>query len=625
MSTLKRVRRRALATVLSLCVCLCLALSAKAADVRSALNQVPENAPVVIVVPSLAGLSQKISMLNDAMGLGIPQLADALGEFKRSFNMNNGLREDGPLLLVVASLEGLENPGQGEPPVVMLVPVADYKAFIGNFQGADAEAAIAQLQGPNGQQLFARKADEFAVVGSDKALVEAFKSGGKGDAMLASAGKLGGKYLSGSDAAIYFNVPVMEPKLGPALQKAMAEAQAMAAQQQGAQGAPDPELMKAVLSMYNDLLTMMLRDTSAGVMALDINELGVGFTGAAQFKQGSQMAGFFKNGAAASDKLEKLPNQPYLMASAMNLEGLALKPLIEGVLNRLPANQQGGVAQVVRAALPLIEKTKSTAAAYYVPPQNAGLMGGLFQGLTIVETTDAKGYVQAFKDQLTALNQVKIEMPAAPAAPGADPGAADAQPEGPQAMTFTTQFTPNAIQIEGVTVDQYQLQYSFPPAMMQQMGQMGPMMMMMGGTGQTGYIAAVDDKMVVTTTTLSADIARQGIAALKAGKGLGTQQTITQVRQNLTPNPSVEAYLSVSGVMDVANPFMAMMGVPQIQVPQNLPPVGSSMSVQDGGAAQRLFVPSPVVRFVSDTIIPLVRGAAGGGMQGPQRGGPAPF
>jgi hypothetical protein len=320
------------------------------------------------------------------------------------------------------------------------------------------------------------------------------------------------------------------------------------------------------------------------------------------------------------------------MATAMNLEGLGLKPMIEGMLNRLPANQQGGMVQFVRGALPLIERTKSTTAAYYVPPQGGGGMmaGGLFQGVTLVETTDAKGYVQAVKDQLAAMNTLKIEMPAPAPAPGnAGNGGADAgQPAAggePQAITFVTKFTPNALQIEGVAVDQYELTSTLPPALMQEMGQMGPMMMMMGATGQSGYIAAVDETWVMTTSTPSADLARQGLTALKANKGLGTQKLLTQVRENLTPNAMMEYYLSINGMMDVVNPFMAMAGAAAIQVPQNLPPVGGSVSVLDGGAAERLFVPAPVVRFINESIAAF-RDQAGGGPQPAPRGGePAPF
>ena len=105
----------------------------------------------------------------------------------------------------------------------------------------------------------------------------------------------------------------------------------------------------------------------------------------------------------------------------------------------------------------------------------------------------------------------------------------------------------------------------------------------------------------MTTTSLNEEVVRQALASLKDTKGLGTQATIGQVRSNLTAKPSIDMYVGIAGIMTTANSFLAVMGQQPIQVPADLPPVGMSATVQDAGAASRLFVPIPVVRFIKDS------------------------
>lgn len=623
MLTLQSVRQ-AVTGAWILAVLLVGALTPARAVEMAVLDQAPAEAPVVIVVPSLSKLNQKIAMMNDAMGLHLPQLADALSTFKQSLGIGEGLREDGALIVALTSVEGMDGPG--EPPMVLLMPVSDYATFVKNFHG-DATQEIAALTMPGGQPGFVKKSEGYAVMGPKREVVEAYKPGNAAAALQKAAGKLGKRFMDGSDAFVFINLQLMAPKLQPKIQQELARAMERVGAQPGTQA--NPELAKAFMKMYGDATTAVLRDSTAAILGADINELGVGLTGTIQFKPDSAVAKLIPNGGESAGALVKLPNQPYLVATGIDFEGIAVKQIIDQALAYIPKDQGGAMLEMVRKSLPLVSLIKNVGQAYYVPAGGAagGLGASLFNGVSIASVSDANAYVQGYKDYITSLNNLRIEMgdgAAPPPAGGANPPA--------EALVFNTKYTANALQIDGVSVDQFEIQYNLPRSVMQQMGQLGPLMMMLGGQGQSGYLATVGNQVVMTTTP-NANLVRQALASLKEEKGLGAAETLSQVRANLPPKPTMEIYLSMAGIVSTANGFMGMMGQPPIQVPADLPPVGMGLSIEESGAAGRWFVPVPVVKFVMDTYNAMNAAGMGGRPGGPpaqpvqprQGPQPAPF
>jgi hypothetical protein len=124
------------------------------------------------------------------------------------------------------------------------------------------------------------------------------------------------------------------------------------------------------------------------------------------------------------------------------------------------------------------------------------------------------------------------------------------------------------------------------------------------------------------TMTPDAQLLRETLAGLGRGNGLGSDGPIEQTRSTALPGQeTLEAYLSVPGLIGTVNAFMAMMGQQPIEAPQDLPPLALGYGIEDHGISMRLYVPTKVIRFCKDTATNIM-GMMGGGQQGPDGMGP---
>src|SRR5258708_3199379 len=98
------------------------------------LNQVPSDAMFVLKLKNLGSVSDKAGVLAKQFGLVEmnPAAADPLGWMLTEGGMANGVDKAGDAALVIAHGEL----GSRPPPLIILIPVSDYKAFVGNFADA---------------------------------------------------------------------------------------------------------------------------------------------------------------------------------------------------------------------------------------------------------------------------------------------------------------------------------------------------------------------------------------------------------------------------------------------------------------------------------------------------------
>ncbi|MCX5662418.1 MAG: hypothetical protein NTW19_22285 [Planctomycetota bacterium] len=595
-----RQRWRAVATLALACVWAAGA-PARAAEpqaqaVQTALNQVPAEAPIVVLMPNLAGLSQKLLMLNDALALKLPYLSDSLAELKMTLGASRGMRDDGPLMIVPTGIGA--KAGNEAPPMLVFFPVSDYAAFVGNYNGNPADA-VASLVLPGQRPGFARKLEGFALVSPSKQAVEAYKPGNAAAAWNTSLGKLAAPYLASSDAMLLMNVAAMSPRLIPMFTEEMADARARA---ETADGTPQARASaRSAQEMFNGIVMPWLRDTSGALVALEIAEDGVALTTTTQFKPGSPLAAIYGTGGESAPLLGRLANQGFVLAGAINTQGLAVQQIADGLVARAAAGGGGPMVDLLKRAVPIAVGAKGFGTVYYIP-QAGGAVGTLLTGVTIMESADAKGLLATCRKFIEDLNDVKV--PIAVDAAGAKAGA------GAGVITYKTGYLPAFLQMEGVAADQYKVNFELPPSVSEGMGKYGPVVMMLGGSGQGGYLAPTGNYVMMTSVTDS-QLVRQALQSARVETGLGTNPLVTQVRGRLTPKPSAEAYLSVQGVVRSINPVMSMLAMPAMTVPADMPPIGAGATLQNNAIAARLFLPTPVLRWVRDmTRPPEAEGAA---------------
>jgi hypothetical protein len=545
-------------------------------------------------------------------------MPDLLSEFKHETGMQQGLDADGSLMVVVPRLEANEAGGVKTPPVVMLAPVRDYGAFVGNF-GGNAGQAVTNLALPDGRAGFAKKLGGYAVMSDRREAVEAYEQQADAARKLAEAAGLQGRhYLGEGDVVVLVNfrnapVELLMRSLRTATEQLPGLGAGMGAMPPGAVGADAQQGLEA--------MERLLRQMDAFVISVDFGERGLGITMAAQSKAGTNLAAAIGQGPGDErfqQMLARLPGRPYLAAASADFANMDPGVLFDEIMGLMP--DEGPfkpLLEQIRTARPLLTGMRSMAQVTFAPDQQAmmgmGGMGSMFTSVTVIEADEPQGYLTSMRQYIEKFNGMKIEVPAPPGGAGMGGGAGPGGGQGPMAMTMVTGYQPNVLQIEGQSVDQYEVRMQMPPQMM---AQMGPMAAMMGMTAQQGYVTR-QGEYVIQTQGLDANILRQAVSAVKQTKGLGVDGMIPQLRPIvLPPGANGEFYFDINPLAQMASGLAAAFGGQPFDVPQNMPPIAGGMGVRDHGIAMRMFVPTEVMRFVGEVVGQLQ------GMQGGMPGGP---
>jgi hypothetical protein len=592
------------------------------ADLADALDQLPPEAQVVIVVPNLASLNQKIAALKTALNLPVPELEDAVGALKREMGMVQGVDDNGAALIIIQNITDQVTKGV-DPQMLIMVPVTDYGAFVGNYGGTTG-ADITPLTIMGTGSGFGKQVGNYALMAELEQTVENYAPANAGEAFAQKFGPLGQQYLGSEDILVLVDLEKLGPVVTPLVDNAIAEMKQQFEHLVEAEmmDAATAESMSSIYEVYGSAAKAVLKDANGLLLGLDLADEGVGLAKVFHYKPESVMAELFPGGSSdAAATLQQLPQQPYIFAAAFDAKAVAVGKLYEKLIAALPDPKNNPMVAGYEHWLPMVDQVKSMATALYAPSEAGMMSGAMLNSLSIIQTEDAAAYVESFRKYLTAINATSVGMPAA-----TGPGQAT-QP----AVTYTTSFTPNALQIEGVKIDQYQLQLTYSPQMMQQMGPLAPVIMMFGGSGYSGYIAA-DGNHVLMTTVTDPQLISRGLQGLKGKAGLGTSPQIRQLQQSALPaQPVMESYLSLDGMAEAANAFMPMFGAPPIVVPDDVPPVAMGMSIADQSIAARMYIPTRTVQFAIDTVQGLMASMGGGGQApgtrpgaGPRPGEPMP-
>src|SRR4051812_43880379 len=180
---MKPLRRLSLAVV---AVFLLAPLAARA----QVLQQVPADAAVVIKVNKLKATSDKIAAFAQKIGITdfVPQMKDPLGQFLNRPGMSRGVDPDGEMAIVLLNEVvaagavdadagagagvGRGRGGRPKPPVMALVPVTDYKAFLGNYPGArtEGDVSVVKVKGDPGDT-YVMQWGNYAAISDSKARV----------------------------------------------------------------------------------------------------------------------------------------------------------------------------------------------------------------------------------------------------------------------------------------------------------------------------------------------------------------------------------------------------------------------------------------------------------------------
>ncbi|MEM1109366.1 MAG: hypothetical protein AAGH99_11840 [Planctomycetota bacterium] len=588
---------------------------AAAPAVTAALDQVADGAEVVVVVPSLSGLNEAIAEFGAATGLDRfgPELDDAVGAFKQQMGWQEGVDDDGAALVVLTGVaeaitDAIDGGGQ-EPEAILLVPVTDHKAFVSQL-GGDPAADVSRITMMG--EGFAKELNGYAVLGENLETVQGYAAGDNGKAITDELGPMVAEYLNGGESLIYVDVAAMAEPLNAAIDKMRNE---MAAQMNNP-GVPASMqgMIEGFVDLYEDWARTAVDGTDKLLLSLDFGDDGLGMTISSKLIGGSELTKVFTpaedagDGSASSALLAALPDQPYIYASAIDANRFGLGAMVDKIAEAMGGDKAGFMATFLES-IDAIKGVNGVASVFYTPDPAAMMAGGFYTSLTVYDTDDAASYLAQQKANFEKLNDLKVPLPAA------EPG----QPD--QEMTFTSTYTEKALVIDDIDVHQYQVTTVLPPAMMQQFG---PMAMMMGNSGSSGYIAAKDGKVLVTTVP-DPQLITNGLRAVDQNGGVGSAGNIATLRESSLPaDSSLELYVSVAGIANTVNPFLLMFSPngEQLDVPADLSPLAMGGASDGEAVAMKMFVPHDLVKFGVETyekFAPAAPGQGGNGSNRPPR------
>jgi hypothetical protein len=568
------------------------------------MDQVPSDALVVLRIKNLDQANKKVAKF--AKGLGLDQMdprwADPLGALEQEAKVGKGVNRGGDL--AVAFLDPDKFGGNPEQSIVVLVPVSDYKGFLGNFKDTADEGGVTRATPQEGgDEVFLAQWGKYAALSPNKAIVARKPSGGI---------KLQGaaaKESDAKDAIIYVNMKAVSPKLLPQLREGREQAmqQVVAALEAEDNARKFVPVAKAFVNQLLNLPERFLTDARSATIGLSLVDEGITSTVMAEFEPGSylgKLAAGIKN--TDGPLTAGLPDRRYFMVGGGAADPKTTAQLLTDVVDPITAELRK--IEEARPFMAAIDAWKKAAASMtgqsfgWVAPQGRLGEESLIQQVQVLRG-DAKTIHESMRQTLKAMSEVFKMIP-----PEAGGGAA---------VTFN--IKPGGKSVAGVALDTYETKINLPEdnpgaAEAKQM-----MALIYGPAGQTGVMGAVDPKTFIAVQGGNEKLITDTVAAAKANDDkLANQAGVKMVSAQLPKSRAGVAYVNLEAIVNTGIQAGQQFGAlpPNLRVKPNLPPIG--MAIASEGSAIRIdgFVPNALIQGLMTAGLEAQRAFEGGGAPG---------
>jgi len=534
------------------------------------LDRVPDDAAMIMVVQDIGGFHEKASGLAEL--LDVPQAGMALGMIG-GLLQTPGLNSNGNMAIAFLADEKGDLDFEAEtPPMVMLLPVSDYEDFGAAFGAKDHEGAIDAIS-LMGESAYLRDLGAgWAAVSPDGELLAEFAGtpGNLGDHER-RLGAAGDEISSSSDMFLAVNISVLAPAIREGVEGMKGQMEMMAAMMgQQAQG------MEEMADLVSSLSEELIRDGRAAMMGVGIGGEGLKLDFGAQFEPGSELAEMLDAPGEALGMLANVPDLPYLVAVGLDTSSPAMKKLaarfaeISAEMNPQQADMLGMMNMSKLADL-------QDGFAFLMGNPPAIIGGGLFSQ-TLQFTKSGKP-----QELLDKTAKMMSDM--------------DGMTQ--QGITFDTRYEQNATEIEGLPVHRWGMKMTFDPSEPSaQQAQMGMTMIFGPAGGPNGYYAGVENGLI-TTYSQNTPLMSQAIEAAREGGGLATSDEIVEAAGRLPDGCVMQVFIGSESIVQQASSVLAMLGMGgQLDVGDDLSPIAGGLSMREGGAVGRVFVPTDVIELI---------------------------
>jgi len=524
-----------------------------------------------------------------------PQLADPLGALQDHLKIKDGLDKNGDLALVyfdpatVTDVTDVSNDSRG---LMLILPVSDYKAFIGNFPDAKTDGDVTQVTMANSPQpAFMANWGNYAVVAQSKMLVST-----KPTSALKPPGASQAE-LDAKDFVLYANVAALRAKLRPMV----ASGKDSFTQLFEMQFKTRPEAEKylpvidAAIGQIFSAVDSFLRDADGATASLNLDPEGVSLAFQADFQPQSYLGKIVAQTKNTNDSLlTGLPQGKYLFDGGITLTPVVSAQLMTDIMGPIHKAATDGGADL-KPLSDVFDSMKTAFAAF--EGESFGMLSpnlaqagqqSMVQVLAVI-TGDAPTIKDA-TEKAQASQQALMQSLGLPGMDGVK-------------MTAT----PNAKTVDGVTFDSM-VTAADPTATSPGAAQQAKMMQLMyGPQGMVAYTGVLDPKHLLIAGGVSDAEISSLIATAKAQTApMADNAGIKGVAANLPTSRFAAFYISLGDLVGSALGYAKQMGLPiQVQLPPDLPPVGLTFSTQQSA-----------MRYESYTPTSLIQALVAAGMQG---------
>ncbi len=566
-----------------------------------ALQQVPSDALIVMKVAHLADTNTKVAGLLQQLGVTdlAPEAKDPLAAFEDKTGIPPAaLDAKRDAAVFMPNVDGAEGE---QPPIVLLLPVSDYKAFIGAIADAKTEGEVTtgHFKGSTEDASVAHWGDYAAVTPRKELLA------GKHDGLKATG--VAARELEQKDICFYVNFPVLKAKLLPELAKGRIKVQADADEKMADADGPKKQLGHAVVDQAFNAVERFLQDAQGTTIGVTIGKAGISSNMIVAFEQGSYL-GNLLGGMKTTDGplMAGLPDEKYLFFGGSVQDPKRITQLIDDlggpIIAKLDALGEQGTK--IRALVELYKAGLAGSdggAMGLVVPTAALQQGSLIRYLAVMRA-DAKKLLDA-QEQGAELQQSIMAGLGVPAG-----------------NMMKTTITKGVKTVDGVSFDS--IKSDVDPAANNGAAAQAQQMMsfVYGPDGATILLGVANDHTLVGA--IGADDALLGstVEAAKANKDVLTAQ-VKAVDAELPKARAAAAYLDLAQFVTTGLSYARAMGVNMpVQLPANLPPVGMSVGAEPDAAALRMdgFLPTSLMQSLVQAgfqmYLQMPHGGGGNGM-----------
>jgi hypothetical protein len=573
-------------------------LSISSVASAQALKQLPPNPFVVIRFNNLEQLNQKLGALTQKLGLANidPAFGDPLSAMRQSLNLNESFNAKGDMAIA------FYEPPQGtdEPRVVALVPVSDYKAFVGGLPNAKAEGEIATFTLPDDDdQMFATNWGDYAAI-ADQSAKDLLGQKPTGVEVTGAAAQ---KQIDSQDAIVFVNMPAIKARYSKEWEQH--RGQGIAQLEQELQNDPSfpkqfAPAIKAVVGQLFGFVDRLINDGQAATFGVTVSEKGINLTGLAEFTPDSsagQTIASFKN--SEEPLVSGLPNRKLFAYGGLVCDPAAATKAIDNMVGPVQKELEAAGEQG-KPVLEFIESMKAMAGAMqgmsfaYVAPQGNPGQEPLLQQVFIT-TGQAQQIGDAYKQQWQSMANMFALVP-----------------EAQGKVNFNVQ--PAAKTVDGVAMDQVTLEFKMDPNTPQAAQAQQAMQMMYGGNGMTGFMGAIDAQTHVSVFGGEA-LVNEAVTAAKAKENALVQGANVQaVAAELPKSRVLVYYVAIDNIVSTALQYAGQFGFPMnVKLPPDMPPIGMTVSTEGSAGRFDVHISADLIQQLISTGMQAMMNMQGGG------------